>query len=68
MAAGIPESAKLLRRSRTDRHPQGLGGDGGALGRYMGGHSVGYVFTMIGLGRLPPLVGPIADSVQVYVL
>jgi choline dehydrogenase-like flavoprotein len=54
-AAGILDTARLLRRSRTDRHPEGLGGDGGALGRYLGGHSVGYVFALIGLKRLPPM-------------
>ncbi|HEY4029503.1 MAG TPA: GMC family oxidoreductase [Caulobacteraceae bacterium] len=54
-AAGIYDTARLLRRSRTDQHPQGLGGDGGALGRYLGGHSAGYVFALMSLGRLPPM-------------
>jgi choline dehydrogenase-like flavoprotein len=54
-AAGFPDTAKLLRRSRTDRHPQGLGGDGGALGRYLGGHSVGYLYVLTGLRRQPPM-------------
>ena len=54
-AAGILDTAKLLRRSRTDRHPEGLGGDGGALGRYLGGHSVGYLFALTGLGRMAPM-------------
>lgn len=54
-AAGILETAKLLRRSRTDLHPQGLGGNGGALGRYLGGHSVGYLFALLGLRPLPPM-------------
>jgi choline dehydrogenase-like flavoprotein len=54
-AAGILDTARLLRRSRTGKHPEGLGGDGGALGRYLGGHSVGYVFAVIGLKRLPPM-------------
>jgi choline dehydrogenase-like flavoprotein len=53
--AGILDTARLLRRSRMGKHPEGLGGDGGALGRYLGGHSVGYVFALIGLGRLPPM-------------
>ncbi|MGZ3365326.1 MAG: GMC oxidoreductase [Caulobacteraceae bacterium] len=54
-AAGILDTARLLRRSRTDQHPEGLGGDGGALGRYLGGHSVGYVFALMGLRPLPPM-------------
>ena len=55
VAAGIPETAKLLRRSRTDQHPEGLGGNGGALGKYLSGHSVGYVFALCSLGKLPPM-------------
>jgi choline dehydrogenase-like flavoprotein len=55
VAAGIPETAKLLRRSRTDQHPEGLGGNGGALGKYLSGHSVGYVFALCSLAKLPPM-------------
>ena len=46
VSAGIPESALLLRRSRNARHPAGLGNNGGALGRYLAGHSVGMVFLL----------------------
>ena len=38
VCAGLPGSAGLLRRSRNDRHQEGLGNRGGALGRYLAGH------------------------------
>jgi choline dehydrogenase-like flavoprotein len=54
VCAGIPGSALLLRRSRTNRHPDGLGNAYGCLGRYLAGHSVGLIFVLAGWGRLPP--------------
>ncbi len=53
VSAGLPRSAWLLRRSRTDRHPEGLGNDGGALGRYLAGHAVGMVFPFMSLREVP---------------
>ena len=45
VCAGLPHSARLLRRSRTARHPDGLGNNtAGVLGRYLGGHSTGMIF------------------------
>lgn len=55
VAAGIPGSALILRRSRTDRHPEGLGNAGGALGRYWSGHSVGHIFPLISWRKVPPI-------------
>ncbi|HEY3916647.1 MAG TPA: GMC family oxidoreductase [Stellaceae bacterium] len=55
VAAGIPGSAALLRRSRTERHPDGLGNAGGALGRYLSGHSVGHIFPLIGWRVMPAI-------------
>ena len=55
IAAGIPGSPLLLRRSRSEQHPQGLGNAGGALGRYMSGHSVGVVFPLVSWRKLPPI-------------
>jgi choline dehydrogenase-like flavoprotein len=49
VSCGIPGSALLLRRSRTDQHPEGLGADHGLLGRYLGGHSSGVIFPFLGL-------------------
>lgn len=54
VSAGLPGSALLLRRSRTTRHPEGLGNASGALGRYLGGHAVGMVFPFMGLRKMPP--------------
>jgi choline dehydrogenase-like flavoprotein len=53
VSAGLPGSASLLRRSRTDRHPQGLGNMHGSLGRYLAGHAVGMVFPILGIRKLP---------------
>ncbi len=52
VAAGAPESALLLRRSRTDHHREGLGNAWGQLGRRVGAHSTGTVFPLVSLGRL----------------
>jgi len=52
VCAGAPNSAVLLRRSRTDRHREGLGNNSGQLGRHVGAHSTGTLFPLISLGRL----------------
>jgi choline dehydrogenase-like flavoprotein len=52
VSAGLPGSALLLRQSRTDRHPEGLGNGSGSLGRYLAGHAVGMVFPILGLKKL----------------
>ena len=54
VAAGLPGTAQLLRRSRTDAHPEGLGNAGSALGRYLAGHSTGMVFPFVSLRALEP--------------
>ncbi len=47
VAAGLPGSAVLLRRSRTSAHPEGLGNKHGNLGRYLAGHSTGVIFPFV---------------------
>jgi hypothetical protein len=47
VGCGIPGSALLLRRSRNQAHPEGLGNDHGVLGRYMGGHHSGVIFPIM---------------------
>jgi choline dehydrogenase-like flavoprotein len=53
VCAGLPWSALLLRKSRTDAHPDGLGNAGGALGRYLGGHSTGMIFPFVSWKSVP---------------
>jgi choline dehydrogenase-like flavoprotein len=53
VCAGLNETPALLRASRTARHPEGLGNARGALGRYLAGHSVGTVFPLMGVRRVP---------------
>jgi len=53
VCAGLGGSASLLRRSRTPKHPEGLGNNTGCLGRYLAGHSTGLIFPFIGLKRVP---------------
>ncbi len=55
VSAGLPRSALLLRRSRTDKHPEGLGNATGVLGRYLAGHSTGIVFPFLGWNKVPPI-------------
>ena len=47
-SCGLTGTPLLLRRSRTAAHPEGLGNNGGALGRYMSGHHTGHVFVLTG--------------------
>ncbi len=47
-ACGYSGTPSLLRRSRTDAHPEGLGNNGGALGRYLCGHYAGYAVLPMG--------------------
>jgi choline dehydrogenase-like flavoprotein len=54
VCGGMPRSAVLLRKSRTDRHPKGLGNASDSLGRYLGAHSVGMIFPFVSLGKIPP--------------
>ena len=54
VCAGLRGSAALLRRSRTQRHPEGLGNATGCLGRYLAGHSAGMIFPLTGWKRVPP--------------
>jgi choline dehydrogenase-like flavoprotein len=53
VGAGIPGTMTLLYESRTPAHPAGLGNSTGNLGRHLGGHSVGMMFPIIGLGTVP---------------
>jgi choline dehydrogenase-like flavoprotein len=55
VCAGLPGSASLLRRSRTDEHPEGLGNASGSLGRYLAGHWVGYIFPFVSWRKVPPV-------------
>ncbi|MCO5064236.1 MAG: GMC family oxidoreductase [Rhizobiaceae bacterium] len=55
VCGGLPGSAGLLRRSRNERHPDGLGNAGGALGRYLAGHSVGMIFPFVSWKTVPPI-------------
>jgi choline dehydrogenase-like flavoprotein len=47
VCAGQKGSVELLRRSRTSAHKEGLGNQGGALGRYVAGHTTGVMFPLV---------------------
>jgi choline dehydrogenase-like flavoprotein len=53
VCAGVAGSVSLLRRSRNQKHPEGLGNATGCLGRYMAGHSAGLIFPFMGWTRVP---------------
>ncbi|NBD14043.1 MULTISPECIES: GMC oxidoreductase [Corallococcus] len=55
VSAGVKESPLLLWRSRSDVHPNGIGNAGGALGRYLAGHTSGFIFPFVGLRAVPEL-------------
>jgi choline dehydrogenase-like flavoprotein len=55
VCAGVMQTPGLLRRSRTDAHPEGIGNSHGCLGRYMCGHSVAMVVLVMGMKPLPPM-------------
>ena len=46
LAAFAIENPRLLLASRNDRHPQGLGNGGGALGSYITSHTAGLIYGM----------------------
>lgn len=46
-SAGVLGTPTLLWRSRTDKHAQGLANRSGALGRFLAGHTQGWVFPII---------------------
>ncbi len=51
-SCGIPGTALLLRRSRTARHPEGLGNNNGLLGPLSRRPAFGVIFPFIGLKSL----------------
>jgi len=55
VCAGVRRSVILLRRSRTSKHPDGLGNNNGCLGRHLAGHSVGTIFPFVSWNRIPPV-------------
>jgi choline dehydrogenase-like flavoprotein len=54
VCAGVMDTPVLLRRSRTDAHPEGIGNYHGCLGRYLCGHSVASMVLFMGMTPLPP--------------
>lgn len=52
VCAGQKGSIALLRRSRTSAHPEGLGNQGGALGRFVAGHTTGVMFPLMSMGEI----------------
>ncbi len=54
LAAGLPHTPLILRRSRHPRHKEGIGNRSGWLGRGVGAHSTGQVFPLV---RFTPM-GP----------
>jgi choline dehydrogenase-like flavoprotein len=53
VSTGLDATVSLLRRSRNGAHPEGLGNAGGALGRYLAGHSTGMIFPVVSVGHMP---------------
>jgi choline dehydrogenase-like flavoprotein len=54
VCAGVRGSPSLLRHSRNQRHPEGLGNATGSLGRYLAGHSAGPIFPFVSWKPVPP--------------
>jgi choline dehydrogenase-like flavoprotein len=55
LCAGFLQTPRILRSSRNDAHPEGIGNATGCLGRYLAGHTAGMLFPMQGLEKVPPL-------------
>ena len=55
VCAGADQTPLILRRSRTAKHPDGLGNEGGALGKFMAGHSASQLFALADWKDLPPI-------------
>jgi choline dehydrogenase-like flavoprotein len=54
VAAGVPYTPGLLRRSRNSSNPDGLGNVGGALGRFMSSQVMGPIFPLLGSSAATP--------------
>ena len=54
VCAGVTGSPSLLRRSRHESHPEGIGNNTGCLGRYLAGHSAGLLFLLTGFQSVSP--------------
>jgi choline dehydrogenase-like flavoprotein len=64
VCAGVRGSPSLLRHSRNQRHPEGLGNATGSLGRYLAGHSAGLIFPFVSWKPVPPRIPrPLASIV-----
>jgi choline dehydrogenase-like flavoprotein len=55
VCCGIEHTLKLLWRSKTEAHPNGLGNASGCLGRFYTAHTTGAMFPMDGLLKVPEL-------------
>jgi choline dehydrogenase-like flavoprotein len=55
VSAGLQGSIDLLWKSRMAAHPAGLGNNQGVLGRYLGGHSTGFVFPLTSWWPMPAM-------------
>lgn len=53
VCGGLAGTPRLLRRSRTDKHPEGLGNTSGSLGRYLCGHTAVILFSILGTKPVP---------------
>lgn len=54
VGCGLFDTPVLMYRSRTSQHPDGLGNNGGALGRYWSAHSAGWVFALTPFAQRSP--------------
>ncbi|MBL8538068.1 MAG: GMC family oxidoreductase [Hyphomonadaceae bacterium] len=54
VCAGQTRTALLLRRSRTDKHADGLGNHAGMLGRGVAGHMTGVFFALVSAAPMGP--------------
>ncbi len=66
VCAGVGRSAHLLLKSRTTKHPHGIGNSSQCVGHYYGGHTAGMLFPMLSFTKKLPEMHTKTFAINAY--
>ena len=66
VCAGVGRSAHLLLKSRTTKHPHGIGNSSQCVGLYYGGHTAGMLFPMLSFTKKLPEMHTKTFAINAY--